>query len=334
MGTGMMHRRLLATCTVLGGLLGCGIAPDPTWRFMPALEPFDPSQGGWRQTRPLLLVADCQVHNLYSLPIPDRNLSIERMAGTAIRPPQLDMFAPDVLRWILEENADGAEAILHLGDALDLACDGELRQFLSVMNGAGKPWLVVPGNHECYHLGTYDPRNQAVWKDACHGAGESITKDRWVRLYVSAIIAQDDPGAAALAEDLNLGEDRQGDVFERERLIPDQHSWEAAEGADGFLDAIVWSIDVERPWRSFVLQRANVSGGGPQGIPARIILMDSCQYGELPGLVPNAWDNYLPELNCGYTGEILSDQLRLVRTWVESMPDIVYVLACHHPLEG
>ena len=43
--------------------------------------------------------------------------------------------------------------------------------------------------------------------------------------------------------------------------------------------------------------------------------------------------NYPPELNCGYTGEILSVQLRLVRTWVESMPDIVYVLACHHPLD-
>jgi hypothetical protein len=328
-----MKAPLLFALVMLTALGACTLPPEPDSRFLPALEPFDAREPGWHTTRPLLLVADGQIHNLFAKPIPERNLSVDMVVGTAIRSPQLDMYSPDVLRWILENGAGNTEVILHLGDAIDLACDGEWRQFLEVMSHAGKPWLMVPGNHECYHFGTYDPRNKAIWQDAAYHAGSPITKDRIIRLYVAAILGQDDPGTSALAGALGLEQVRKQGAFALESRIPDRFEWEAPEGVRGYLEAVVWRIDRERPWRSFIVQRADLSGRGPLSLECRAILMDSCQYGELPALTPNAWDNYLPELNCGLTGELLADQLRIVRRWVEEARQLKLLVA-HHPLNS
>lgn len=327
----MLRLVLVAVAVVLSG---CVVTPDSTPTFLPALEPFDPSEPGWRKTRPALLVADCQLHNPYALPVPDRNLSIKMLADTAIRPPQLDVFSADILRWILAHGAPDAECIIHLGDAIDLACEGELVEFLEVMANTRLPWLMAPGNHECFYFGSYDPRNLQQWQEACHGSGAPIPKDHFVRLYVAAILAQDDPGVLALAAKLGLLEARGLDLLELARRIPDQFSWEAAAGSPGLLEAIVWKIDPLRPWRSFVLQRANLSGSGPDGVPFRAILLDSCQYAEMPALVPSAWDNYPPELNCGLTGQLLADQLRIVRRWAEESGDEQLVFICHHPVNN
>ena len=128
-------------------LAGC-VTPDPAPRFTPAWEPFDPEGADWRTTRKALLVADCQFHNLYSRALPERNLAIKALVGTAIRPPQLDLFSRDVLSWILAQGAPEAEVVLHLGDAVDLACTGEFETFVEVMDGGKRPWFMAPGNHD------------------------------------------------------------------------------------------------------------------------------------------------------------------------------------------
>jgi hypothetical protein len=61
--------------------------------------------------------------------------------------------------------------------------------------------------------------------------------------------------------------------------------------------------------------------------------MDTCQYAELPAMVCNAWDNYPLEFNCGLTGEMLADQLRLIRRWVEARQDNLLTFVVHHPLD-
>lgn len=312
----------------------CAIPPEPVPEFQPAFESPDFTEPGWASSRPALLVSDCQLHNLYSLPIPERNLSIKMFLGTAIRPPQLDLFAGDVLRWILQHGAGDTEVVIHLGDALDMACEGELRAFLNVMNSGGKPWLLVPGNHDCYHLGSYDPRERETWNNACYGWGDPITKDRLIRLYVAALIGQDEPGMRALAAALGLDDERESDPFELEERIPDRFSWRAPDEMDAFLHAIEWNIDLEKPWRSFIIQLADLSGRGPDGAPVFAVLMDSCQYDELPALIFNAWDNFPAELNCGMTGEILADQFRLVHRLLELYPEHSKILMCHHPLDS
>jgi Calcineurin-like phosphoesterase len=313
-------------------ICSCKVSPEVSPRFSPALEAFDPGQEGWVTTRPILFVADCQIHNLYSKPIPDRNLSIKLFVNTAIRPPQLDMFESDALRWILRNTPVKTDSVIHLGDAVDLACEGEFRRFLDVMKDAGKPWLMIPGNHDCFYFGSYDPRNPPLWEDACYGAGRPLTKDLLIRLYVAALVKQDAPGTKALAKDLGLYEARDEDLLELADRVPMQYSWEAPADLGSFLKAIVWNIDGEKPWRSFVLQRADLSGPEPR-VRLNAILMDSTQYAQLPALVPNAWDNYPLELDCGMTGEMLADQLRLVREWMEISDGTRFVLILHHPFD-
>ncbi len=310
----------------------CQVKPDVPSRFSPALEPFDPDKEGWVTTRPILLVSDCQIHNLYSKPIPDRNLSIKMFVNTAIRPPQLDMFAGDVLRWVLKNTPVKTDAVIHLGDAIDLACEGEFREFLDVMKDAGKPWLMIPGNHDCYYFGTYDPRNPPLWEDACYGSGKPITKDLLIRLYVAALVKQDAPGTAALAKDLGLFDARDLDLLELAERVPTEHSWKAPPDLESFLQAIAWNIDGEKPWRSFILQRADLSGPDPR-LRLHGVLTDSTQYAQLPALVPNAWDNYPLELDCGMTGELLSDQLRIIREWMETSEGTRFALIIHHPFD-
>ena len=48
------------------GLLCACVQPDSVPRHRPAWEPFDPTQPGWQASCKMLLVADCQVHNLLS----------------------------------------------------------------------------------------------------------------------------------------------------------------------------------------------------------------------------------------------------------------------------
>ena len=311
---------------VVAVLLAAGcVTPDPHPRFTPAWEPFDPAEEGWLETRAALLISDCQVHNLYSQALPERNLSAEAIAATAIRPPQLDLFSTDVLAWVLEHGAPEADVVIHLGDALDLACTGEFDAFLQVMETSTRPWFMAPGNHDFFYFGTYDPEDAELWKAASHGAGEPLRKDRFIRLYVGALLRQEEPGCAALGGALGGAT---GDA------LPDAFEWHAEEGAPGFLKAICWNIDPDRPWRSFLLQSIEMTRPGHESFATRIYLLDSCQYGRRPQLIPNAWKSYPLTLNCGFSGEMLPDQLRTLRRWITERRDEAATFACHHPFES
>lgn len=314
-------------------LNGCPV-PEVRSRFLPAYEPFDPAAPGWRSTKPVLLVADCQVFNLQSLPVPERNLSSQTLVPTAIRSPQLNLFTPDVLRWILADPELETAGVLHLGDALDVGCEGEFTTFLEVMSGAARPWLMAPGNHDCFYFGNYDPVEDEVWAAACHAAGEPMRKDRFVRLYVAALLRQADGGFEPLARSLRLEGARERELAELAALLPAEHRWEAPEGSTGFLDAIAWKADDEKHWRSFVIQRANLDGPGSDGIRCAALLVDSCQYELRPAMLPNAWSSYPLPLNVGLTGELLGDQLRILREWMEELAQLerLGILMLHHPV--
>jgi len=324
-------KRLLLSASLFGW--AC-VSPPPVSNWTPALEPFDREDPSFYKSRPTLLVADCQLFNIFTQPQAQRNLSSKTMADSAIRPPQLNLFADEVLRWIVTEGTEDAEVILHLGDAIDLACEGELRAFVKTMTASGKPWLLAPGNHDCFYMGNYDPPRREEWLSACYGAGEILSKDVFLRLYVASLLAQRGPGFDDLARSLGLADVRDEDLAVLAEKIPLQHSWEAPTAAGALLDAIAWNIDTKRPWRSFLLQRADIGGRGPDGLPCWAILMDSCQYWERPIMLPNAWKSYPVALNAGLSGEMLADQLRIVREWVEELSRLqgFTVLMSHHPL--
>jgi predicted phosphodiesterase len=309
-------------------LLACAcVSPDVPSRYVPAWEPFDPKAPGWEATGKVLLVSDTQVHNLLSQALPERNLSVEAASGTAIRPPQLDLFAPEVLEFILRHEAKDVDLVLHLGDALDLACEGELDAFLAVMQAGGKPWLMAPGNHDFYYFGSYDPDAPELWAAACHGAGGRVDKITFIRRYVGALCQQH--AFAPLAEAL---QQRPG---QGAPALPSDFEWHRPEGAVSPLLAIAWHIDPQRPWRSFLLQMAQVPQAPGSNLRARMLLLDSCQYWYRPALIPNAWASWPVAMNCGFTGEMLPDQLRLARAWIEAdAAGTSTVMMCHHPFQS
>ena len=331
-----MRRATLALLALaaLGTAATC-LKPDPAPRFTPAWEPFDPGDARWITTRAALLISDCQIHNLLSKALPERNLSSESLAATAIRPPQLDLFSRDVLEWILGEGAQGTDVTLHLGDAMDLACQGEFNTFLEVMDSSPRPWFMAPGNHDFYYFGSYDPEDLELWAEACFRAGGPLSKDRFIRLYVAALLRRQDERSAALAEALGLTGRRSEPLATLADALPGSFEWQAAGEAPGFLERIAWSIDPQRPYRSFLLQSIDMTRPSMEAISTRVLLLDSCQYGRRPELVPNAWKTWPLGLNCGYTGEMLPDQLRTIRRWMEEgMEDSGFVLMCHHPFDS
>lgn len=328
------HALLLAACS----LSGC-VVDDLHPRFQPAWEKFELNGDGWQQSKKVLLISDCQFHNLYSEPLPERNLSTKALVGTAIRPPQLDLFAADVVRWILREGSTGTDAIVHLGDALDLACIGELDAFLDVMQQTERPWVMAPGNHDFFYFGVYDPESPQNWDDACHGASAPLRKHQFIRLYVAALLAQQDPGFAALAQELGLAARRHEPRATLAEALPAEFEWEIPAGAPGFLRRIAWEIDLERPWRSYLLQQVDTSGDQDPATPSStLILMDSCQYQRRPILMPNGWRTFPIALNCGSHGEMLPNQLRQLREWIvrdraEQRLGAISI-ACHHPFDA
>lgn len=324
---------MIRALLISGLLIGACRHPEPVPRFTPAWEPVDAHGPGWLETIPVLLLADCQIHNLYSQALPERNLSAEAVLGTAIRPPQLDLFAPNVLAWVLEYGSPEAELVVHLGDALDLACQGEFETFVKVMNGDGRPWMMAPGNHDSFYFGSYDPDDEELWDLACYGAGDNFTKDRFIRHYLAALMAQDEPSFVSLAMALGVEAERHSPA-EVVRSIPDAFEWHRPADNVGFLGAICWKIDMERPWRSFLLQSIDVPLEGRDQSAGRLLLLDSCQYQRQPALVPNGWQSYPLELNCGASGEMLPDQLRKLREWLEADSNPGFrALAFHHPFD-
>ena len=312
---------------------GC-VQPDLEPRFTPAWEPVDTSAGDWLETRKVLLVADCQFHNLYSKALPERDLSTKEVVPTAIRAPQLDLFSEDVLKWILKNGSPDSEVILHLGDALDLACENEFYQFLNVMKEASRPWFMAPGNHDCFYFGNFEPKREDLWENACHGGGKPMHKDRFIRLYVSAMLRQDDPGVRELAKALDVQLDPDRPLIEVGSKLPEAFDWKASFETKGFLKRISWKIDSERPWRSYILQQIDLTKPGNEAYDSRVYLMDSCQYTRRPEFIPNGWRSYPVPYNAGLTGEMLPNQLRKLRAWIEEREDRRGdLIMCHHPFE-
>ena len=81
-----------------------------------------------------------------------RSSMVDQLVSVAIRPVQQDLFAPDLLRWVMK-NYGASWPVIHLGDATNMACVGELEAFFEIMAEGRKRWVMAPGNHDCFLLG-------------------------------------------------------------------------------------------------------------------------------------------------------------------------------------
>lgn len=273
--------------------------------------------------RTLVIVADNQFNHLYGDAVWLRSGMPDRVVSVAIRPVQLDVFAPDLLRWILEARS-GAGPVVHLGDALNISCSSELEAFLEVMRGATMGWVMAPGNHDAYYFGN-GSFSDTDWKRACStpdGAGRPVTKDLFVEAYLRALAGQ--RGRAGGSGSAPLFD------FELPSKLEGSHVWQSADPA-AFVTAVAWRIDRNHPSRSYVVQRLSLvrPGGSAGWSNATAVLLDTSTYRFGPQLVPIP-----PWRNAGLTGELGDEQIGIVESWLgaSATRDVTLVLG-HHPFD-
>ena len=281
-------------------------------------------------SRRIILVADNQLHNLYNEPVAlFRTGAADKVVQSAIRPVQLDLYGQDLLKWILE-NSQG-EPVVHGGDACDFSCTGEFETFWKIMERARGGWVMAPGNHDGFFFGNEhrDVENDD-WRAACRNAGEPMSKDLFVRLYLAALALQKAPEYRDFARSLGLeglvdaSLPQAGAAILKRNL--NQGTWRYDAEGRPFLRSVSWNIDERRPWRSFVVQKVDLSLGSTS---VWAVLLDTAQYEEKPSLLPLS-------RNAGVTGELLDDQVEVVNSWITSDPgrERVWVLIGHHPFDN
>lgn len=285
---------------------------------MPSLDrrhtlPFEEPDGR-ALTAAFTLMADNQIHHLFGDPYWVRTELADRVVKEAIRPVQLDLFGPDLLGWALARPSTRYMPVLHLGDALDVGCHGELTRFFEVMQGAAAGWFMVPGNHDFYFVGNGHV-SRRHWARACKRADGRITKNEFIVRYLDEGLGgqQHDegarPGLAALQQ--LRGADPGTDAFELD-----------AQGPRGLLTGARWRLH-DSPWRSYLVQRLDL-GWTKQARPVVAILLDTTQYGVRPRVLPTP-------RNAGLDGSILGDQRQAVRELLRGAPaDAAVVLMGHH----
>ena len=281
-------------------------------------------------SRRVILVGDNQLHNLYNDPVAlFRTGAADKIVQSAIRPVQLDFYGQDFLKWVVE-NTRG-EPIVHMGDACDFSCTGEFERFSEIMQKAKGGWVMAPGNHDGFFFGNeHRDVGKGDWLAACRNAGEPMTKDRWVHLYLAALVLQRGLEYQELTRNFGLEHVAHGDLKQASAAMISknltQGNWRYNAEGRPFLRSLSWKIDEENPWRSFVVQEVDLSLDA--SISIRAILLDTAQYEEKPILLPLS-------RNAGVTGELLVDQLGVVKSWIESDQNgkRVWVLIGHHPFD-
>ena len=112
-------------------------------------------------TDKVVIIADTQFQYLYGEGAVGRDATADRVASTAVRPAQLDMFSGSLLH---EACSVTGGPLLHLGDAANTSCSTELEQFFAIMKTcrASSQWAFAPGNHDGFFVGTLDTRCNAA----------------------------------------------------------------------------------------------------------------------------------------------------------------------------
>ena len=118
------------TTAILIALAGCRhpTSLDGNWGIPPQ------EGSGVALSQEVVLLSDNQIQHLYGEPVWLRSGFTNRLISVAIRAVQLDFYAPDMLEWIARNFGD-RHLLIHLGDALNVACRAEWEIFVDRMSG-------------------------------------------------------------------------------------------------------------------------------------------------------------------------------------------------------
>lgn len=325
----------LAAALVVAGCCGKNLGPGLSTGF--DFAAVAPNENATLLSTPLLVIADTHAHHLTGEPLFVTTNLADKLERSAIRPPQSDLYGPASLAWMLDQT-QLKTPLVHLGDAADASCKDEFEAFLRVMRRRPKlpRWFMAPGNHDGFFYGnsSEDPNGDA-WTRACGDGSSPMTKADFVTAYLDALATEDDPGARALAAARSSAAATTGEI--------------AANDPGAMLIGAAWRIDRAAPWRSYVVQRLDLTrrarpeDSGPSVPQARVIglLLDTSTFDLKPSIVAIP-----PVMNVGITGSLGPDEgsarpdfvpaRAILRRWADEAKreGATLILFGHHDFES
>jgi len=295
---GMMRVQMAAMAVLLGSACGSHPIAKPDYRPVTTMPP------GTTWTGQIRLIGDNQKFHIGNQAFLFRSGFVDRrFSSSAVRVPQQDLFGDSLLGLA----AMGRGIAVHLGDAMDLSCADEWRDFSRIMNGSGRDaWFWTPGNHDGFFFGNFvGPLDQ--WRAACHPS-QPITKAAALTSYLTEHLAG----------------------YMGSQLDPARGSWSCLTDrrCKGLLHA-AWQIDDGKDYyRSFLIQEIDVPR--PPGTPAAsLILIDTSNYERSPRIAASE-----PGFRyaAGEQGCIGPDQLEVLDAWTARAvgQGRTVVIAGHH----
>ena len=300
-------------------------------------------------------VSDNQFNNFLGDPQLMRTKIADRIVVVAIRPPRLDLFAPDILEHTIRKQGPD-NYIIHLGDATNIACWNEWNKFTYRMQPdilgkkMHKGWVMVPGNHDFFFLGNTAGSHfrktggiKQTWAAACNDKdypnkapkrlkSRILTKGNFILAYLSELATQS-TRYPRLKKDFTF---RRRDAKCRKTkkatrmgmTEPKTHfeicDWEA-KNPKSFLQKIHWmkplKDDVRVEYRSLMVQEVALNPPGSKPFHYRGILLDTQDYYINPNLYFNRifgrFAKWIGKVNPGDHGAVQKGQQELVKGWLK-----------------
>ena len=307
---------------------------------------------------PIILMADTQIHNLLAPPNFFRNLLFDKLVETAIRPPQLDLFSPDFVKWTLFNYGEGNKVIF-LGDALDIGCKNEWERFTSTMGPQKSQggWIMAFGNHDSFFNGqTAGSRSnerglsKKWWAKACQeGLKETIpgrikdrimAKDDLIRSYLEVLFEQNKINSKDFPitqEKIKCNPPRLAEKRPLEEKVLMTDCQFISEDKSSFLQKVFYSLpqsdDIRFSYKSLMVQEIKLS--------ENLIgfLIDTGDYEDGPTFLIGALNNgkekrLSKSLNAGIKGNIQKRQIEIIEHWMKGRESNYFFLMGHHPLKN
>ncbi len=308
---------------------------------------------------PILFMADTQIHNLLAPPHFFRKVFFDKLVETAIRPPLLDLFSPDSLKWTLFNYGEGNKVVF-LGDALDISCKNEWQRFYSAMeiNKVHSGWVMAFGNHDhTFYGNTNGSRSnerglsKKWWAKSCQeGLNEKIpgrikdvvmAKDDLVRSYLNVLFEEN----RIKPKDFPITNNsikcdtpylaKKPHVTEDDVLLQDCDF--KSDDEESFLQRVHYALplsdDIRFSYKSLMVQEINL---GPN---LKGILIDTGDFEDGPTFLIGALNNgkekrLSKSLNSGNMGSLQKRQIDIIKKWMEGRESTYFLLMGHHPLEA
>ncbi len=303
----------------------------------------------------IIFMADTQIHNILAPPHFYRNLFIDNLLEITIRPPHLDLFSPDILKWTLLKYGEDKKVVF-LGDALNIACKNEWTKFRQSMDqfNLHSGWVMAPGNHDSFFYGNTNGSrsnergvSKKWWAKACmEGLDQEIpkrikdvvlAKDDFVRSYLEVLYDQNKADFPMEKKEIicKAHKDINKLPYEKAILLNDCE-WTSAN-EDSFLQKVFYSLpesdDIRYSYKSLIIQEINLD----QDLKG--ILMDTSDYEGAPTLLIGALNNgserrISRSLNAGIKGSLQKRQIDVIQKWITGKNKTFFLLMGHHPLEA